>query len=112
MAFRPRLRAGIRGAIAMTLGAIAVGVGIPGVYYLLNGTASGDHFTGLLSIVAGFVLLTAGLLTLWKGRRQEGSRRRRYGRRAAIVAAAVSILVFVAFPVGLATSTRTWARGR
>ena len=34
----------------MTLGAIAITVGIPGMYYLLDGSASGDHFTGLLSV--------------------------------------------------------------
>ena len=37
----PRLRAGVRATTAMTLGAIAITVGVPGVYYLLDGSASG-----------------------------------------------------------------------
>ena len=56
-AIYPRLRAGVRAATAMTLGALAVTVGIPAVYYLLDGSASGDHYTGLLAIIAGAVLL-------------------------------------------------------
>src|SRR6266536_562273 len=39
-ALYPRLRSGARAATAMTLGAIAITVGIPGVYYLLDGSAS------------------------------------------------------------------------
>src|SRR5437867_3326576 len=56
-ALYPRLHAGVRAGTAMTLGAIAITVGIPGMYYLLDGRASGDHYTGLLAIVAGAVLL-------------------------------------------------------
>ena len=36
-AIYPRLRAGMRAATAMTLGAIAITVGVPAVYYLLEG---------------------------------------------------------------------------
>lgn len=66
----PRLRAGARAATAMTAGAIGVTVGIPGLYYLLDGSASGDHYTGLLALVAGGALLfLLGPVTLWRGRR-------------------------------------------
>jgi uncharacterized protein len=105
-AIYPRLRAGMRAATAMTLGAIAITVGIPGVYYLLDGSASSDHFTGLLAIVAGAILLATGPVTLWKARRTDGSRRRRYLRRALAVAAApilaLAILWFLVFPIGFA----------
>jgi uncharacterized protein len=74
-AIYPRLRAGARATTAMTLGAIAITVGIPGMYYLLDGSPSGDHFTGLLAIVAGTVLLVSGPVTLWKARRTDESRR-------------------------------------
>ena len=83
----PRLRAGLRAITAMTLGALAITVGVPSAYYLLDGSASGDHFTGLLAIVAGVVLLLIGPVTLWRARRTDGSRRRRYLRRALIVVA-------------------------
>ena len=57
----------------MTLGALAITVGVPSAYYLLDGSASGDHFTGLLAIVAGVVLLLLGPVTLWKERRAGGA---------------------------------------
>src|SRR5215210_1882115 len=39
----PRLRSGVRAMTAMTLGGIAITVGIPAVYFALDGDASGDH---------------------------------------------------------------------
>ena len=105
-AIYPRLRAGVRAATAMTLGAIAITVGAPGAYYLLDGSATGDHYTGLLAIVAGAVLLLIGPVTLWKGRCTDGSRRRRYLRRSLTVVAApvlaLAIVWFLVFPIGFA----------
>lgn len=105
-AIYPRLRAGARAATAMTLGAISIAVGVPGAYYVLDGSASGDHYTGLLAIVGGIVLLVSGPMTLWKARRTGGSRRRRYLRRSLTVAGAAvltwAIVWFVVFPIGFA----------
>jgi len=105
-AIYPRLRAGVRAGVAMTLGAIATTVGAPGAYYLLDGSASGDHFTGLLAIVAGVVLLVIGPVTLWKARRTDASRRRRYLRRSLTIAAApflaLAIVWFLVFPIAFA----------
>ena len=103
-ALYPRLRAGARAAAAMTLGAIGVSTGFPGVYHLLDGSASGDHYTGLAAIVAGLVLFGVGPVVLWKSRRTSGSRSRRYLRRAGTVGvatatAAISFL-FLVLPVG------------
>ena len=106
VAIYARLRAGMRAVTAMTLGALAVTVGIPAMYYLLEGSASGDHFTGLLAIIAGAVLLVTGPVTLWKARRTSGSRRRRYLRRTLKIAAApflaLAIVWLLVFPIGLA----------
>ena len=103
-ALYPRLRAGVRAASAMTFGAIGVALGAPGVYYLLDGSASGDHYTGLLAILAGLALFVSGPVTLWKARRTGGSRRRRYLRRSLVTGVgavtAVAALVFLVFPVG------------
>jgi dienelactone hydrolase len=100
----PRLRAGARAAVAMTVGGLGIAVGAPGAYYLLDGSASGDHYTGLLAVVAGAALLVSGPVTLWKARRRGGSRRSRYLRRSLAFAAAVVlaplILWFLVFPVG------------
>ena len=82
----PRLRAGVRAAMAMTFGALGIAIGFPGAYYLLDGTASGAHYSGLLAMAAGAVLLATGPVTLWRSRRTGGSRRQRYVRRAATVA--------------------------
>ena len=103
-AIYPRLRAGARAAAAMTLGAIGTATGAPGVYHVLDGSASGDHYTGLAAIAAGLVLLAAGPVVLWKSRKTGGSRRRRYLRRAGsvgvgVVTAAAAFL-FLVFPVG------------
>jgi uncharacterized protein len=99
----PRLRAGLRATMAMTLGVIGITVGVPGAYYLLDGSASNDDFTGLLAIAAGIVLLASGPVILWKARRTGGSRRRRYLRRSLTVLTAVIaaplILWFVVFPI-------------
>jgi len=106
VAIYPRLRAGVRAITAMTLGALAITVGIPAVYYLLDGSVSGDHFTGLLAIVAGAVLLVVGTVTLWNARRTDGSRRRRYLRRTLTIASApflaLAIVWFLVFPIGFA----------
>jgi hypothetical protein len=89
-------RAGMRATLLMTLGAIGIAIGVPGVYYLTDGTASGDHYTAPFAIVAGVVLFVLGPVVLWTARRTGGSRRRRYARRGLEGAAAVP-LAFVVF---------------
>jgi len=88
----PRLRAGLRAIIALTLGLLAVAGGIAEAgYYTFKVGASGDDYTGLLMIAAGALLLVVGAWTLWTSRRG-GSRRRRYLRRLGI-----GVLGFVVF---------------
>ena len=99
-ALYPRFRAGVRASLAGTLGGIGIAFGVPGAYYLLDGAASGDHYTGLLSIVAGALLLLSAPVILWKARRSGGRRRRRYLRRALEFAPALLLLLFVVVPVG------------
>jgi hypothetical protein len=103
-AFYPRLRAGVRAGLALTFGAIGIAFGAPAVYYVLDGSASGDHYTGLLAVAAGVVLLLSGSVTLWKARRSGGSRRRRYLRRSLHAGtgavAGLVVGVFLVFPVG------------
>jgi hypothetical protein len=57
----PRLRAGARAALALSLGAlgVAIGAGEAG-YYTLQQGPSGDDFTGLLAVPAGLVLVGVG----------------------------------------------------
>jgi hypothetical protein len=100
----PHLRAGLRATTAMTFGVLGIAVGVPGVYYLVGGEASGDHYTGPLALAGGIALLLTGPVVLWRSRRRGGSRRRRYLGRAATVATtvvAIPVLFWlVAFPIG------------
>jgi uncharacterized protein len=99
----PRFRPGVRAGLAMTAGALGIAVGIPGAYYLLDGSASGAHWSGPLAIAAGSVLLASGPVTLWRSRRTGGSRRERYLRRGLTlllgVLTAVPVVAYVVFPV-------------
>ena len=79
----PRLRAGARAALALLFGFFGVVAGIEAVYYTVADSPSGDDFTGFLSLAAGFVLLGIGIRTLWRTKRTDDSRRRRYLRRGA-----------------------------
>ncbi len=103
----PRARAGVRATLALTFGALGVVFGVPSAYWLLQGDASGDHYTtGPLAIAAGVALLLTGIAVLWRSRRSYGSRTRTYARRALTLAvsAALAFAIFwlVVFPVGFA----------
>jgi alpha/beta superfamily hydrolase len=101
----PRLRAGARAVVAMTLGALGVALAAPAAYYLRTGGIQGDHHTGLLAGLAGVLLLLTGPVTLWRHRRTDGSRGQRYRRRAlATVCApvlALAVLWFLVVPIGV-----------
>ena len=99
----PRLPAAGRAATAMTVGGLAIGIGFPGAYYILEGGASGSHYSGPATIAAGVALVLAGPVTLWKARRSDGTRRRRYLRRALATVlgalAAIGLAYFVVAPI-------------
>ena len=106
----------MRAALALTFGALAVAFGVPSAYWLLEGEASGDHYTtGPLTILAGAVLLVTGLVVLWRSRRSYGSRRRTCLRRALTVTASVplafAIFMLLVFPVGFAYTYTHTGRG-
>jgi uncharacterized protein len=93
----PHFRPGFRAAIALTLGVLGIvgGAGEAG-YYTIKVGPSGDDYTGLLMILAGFLLVALGALTLWMTRRLDESRHRRYLRRFLVcVAAAVGAFELV-----------------
>lgn len=115
-ALYPRLRAGVRAALALTFGVLGITFGIPSAYWLLEGEASGDHYTtGVLTIVAGAVLIGTGVVVLWRSRRSYGCRQRTVLRRALTTAvgvvAAVAVFLLVVFPVGFAYTYTHTGRG-
>lgn len=98
----PRLRPGLRAALAVVLGVLGIVMGsIEAAYYGPSEGLSGDDYTGLLSAVGGVVLVLLGIWTAWRGRRRDGSRVRRYTRRALLAVAWVLGGYFVLFPLSL-----------
>jgi uncharacterized protein len=98
----PRLRPGLRAALAVLLGVLGIVMGsIEAAYYGPSEGLSGDDYTGLLAAVGGVVLVLLGVWTAWRGRRRDGSRVRRYTRRALLTVAWVLGGYFVLFPLSL-----------
>ena len=97
-----RLRPGSRAVLALVFGVLGVLAGTEAAYYTANGAASGDDYTGYLSLAAGLLLLGVGSATLWRSRRRNDGRPRRYMRRLLLTAAAAVVVMFVLFPISLA----------
>jgi uncharacterized protein len=95
----PRLRAGWRAVLALTLGVFGLGAGSEAWYYTREVGASGDDYTGLLAIPAGLTLIAVGTVVLWRSRRLDERRLRRYGRRALIVAASLVATLAAVYPI-------------
>ncbi len=97
----PRLRAGARGALALSIGLLAITVGAAsGLYSTLAVGPSGDDFTGLLAIAAGLALVATGASVLWRSRRRDGSLLRRIIRRTLLAAAALLVAYGLLAPIG------------
>ena len=66
-----RVRAGVRATIALAAGFFGVLAGTEAAYYTKEVGPSGDDYTGLLSLLAGLLLLGLGAVTLWRSRRTD-----------------------------------------
>jgi fermentation-respiration switch protein FrsA (DUF1100 family) len=97
-----RFRPGVRATFALLLGVFGVVAGTEAAYYAQAGALSGDDYTGILSILGGFLLLGAGALMLWQTRRTDNRLRWRYLRRALTLAGSVLLVAVVLFPAALA----------
>jgi MYXO-CTERM domain-containing protein len=95
----PRLRGGRRGALALVVGMLGIVAGVEAVHYTTQVGASGDDYTGLLSIPAGLVLLGLGAGTLWRTRRNDGGRPWRYLRRSLLAVAGAVVALFAVAPL-------------
>ena len=97
----PRLSGCGRAAVALMLGVFGVVAGVEAAYYTIDSGPSGDDYTGLLSIPAGLMLATIGLVLLWTTRRRDGGRRRRLARRCLIGAASIAVAFYIVLPIGI-----------
>jgi uncharacterized protein len=98
----PGLRAGLRAALALIAGVLAIVAGATeAAYYGPKEGLSGDDFTGLIAAVAGILLIAVGTVTLWRSRRRDDALLRRYGRRALLAIGAAIAAAFVLFPLSL-----------
>ena len=96
-----RLRAGARAATALLAGYFGVLAGTEAVHYAMTSGLSGDDYTGVLSILAGLLLLGLGTVTLWRSRRGGDRLWRRYGRRLLLAAGTVLVAGVVLFPFAI-----------
>ncbi len=98
----PRLRAGLRASLALSLGLLGTVIGgAEAGYYTLNDRPSGDDYTGFVAVLAGLVLVAVGAVTLWRSRKLNDRRVRRYARRLGIAVAAAIVFAFGIFPLSL-----------
>jgi dienelactone hydrolase len=111
-AFYPRLRAGARATIALLAGFFGVLAGTEAVHYTREVGASGDDYTGLLSIPAGLLLIGIGAFTLWRSRRTDDHLWWRYLRRFVLVAGALFALLAVLFPIAISYVVTHAARAK
>jgi uncharacterized protein len=99
----PRLRPGVRAIVALICGSLAVVAGIvDGLRHVLVDRRPGDDLTALLALAAGVVLVAHGVAVLWRSRRLDEPRPRRYGRRALVAIVGVVAVYLVVLPVALA----------
>jgi fermentation-respiration switch protein FrsA (DUF1100 family) len=96
----PRLRPGARATMALMLGLFGMVAGaVEGGYHLVTGGLSGDDYTGLLAFAGGLLLVAVGVVVLWRSRRSDDTRRRRYVRRSVVGVAAALVAFEIAIPV-------------
>ncbi|HSD77797.1 MAG TPA: CocE/NonD family hydrolase [Solirubrobacteraceae bacterium] len=99
----PHLRAGLRAIAAISCGVLAAVAGVAdGVRHVAVDGLAGDDVTAMLAGLAGLLLLALGAVTLWRSRRLDERRARRYARRALLAAAGLLGAFFVLLPIAFA----------
>lgn len=96
----PRVRAGARAVIAVAVGLVGLVVGlIEAGYHATTVGLSGDDYTGFLAAGAGVVLIGLAAVTLWRSRKADRSRTRRYARRGLLAVAGLLVVGEIAVPL-------------
>jgi dienelactone hydrolase len=99
----PLMRPGLRAISALCVGALAVTASASdGFHHVLVDRLSGDDATAMLAGLAGAGLLGLGAAILWRTRRREERRVRRYAIRIVETAAVGFAALMVLAPIGVA----------
>ena len=99
----PRLRPGLRSAVALVFGVLATTNGAMHALHIAKDGPAASDLTGVLAVVAGIVLVGLGLAIPWLHRGEgERTRRRRWVNRAIAVAAGFVVLYAGVFPTAAA----------
>jgi uncharacterized protein len=94
-AWYPRLRAGLRATLAISVGLFALGSTIASsVVHVIDEGAAGPDYTGVLAAIAGATVVAIGALVLWSSRKLD-RKAWRYGRRALLGVAGFVVAVQV-----------------
>ena len=94
-----RTRPGAQAIAAGIIGASAVIAGVEGWQSLRSAGPSGDDYTGILALPAGVILLVSTGVHVWRTRRRDGRRTRRYLRRGLIAVAGLLLALQVGYPM-------------
>jgi uncharacterized protein len=98
----PRLRPGLRAALAIVVGIFGIVTGaVEPAFYGPKEGLSGDDFSGVVAAAAGLCLVILGVVTAWRARKRDQPLAWRYGRRLLLGVAWVVGLYFVLFPLAL-----------
>lgn len=101
LAVYPRVRAGIRAAIALSLGILITAAGAMHVAHAIIDEAELSDFTGILTAAAGAVLMVLGVAVAWRAPTTPAWKRR-WAKRLAIAVGALLAGFYVLFPIGVA----------
>jgi uncharacterized protein len=95
----PRLRAGLRALLALTLGVLIATAGAMHVAHIVIDEPEGSDFTGVLALLGGLLLIGLSVAVAWRSRKG-GTLPRRIGRRALVAVGLLALGFFVLFPLG------------
>lgn len=98
----PRAGSVGRGFLALLVGLAGVVTGGDAFYYATETGIGSEDLSGFAAVAAGIGLLGLGGAILWRGRRLDQSRGRRYGKRALIAVGAALFASLLLFPVVIA----------
>lgn len=97
-----RVRPGVRAVIGLVVGVSGIVAGLEGAHAVLHGGPSRDDFTGIAALLAGAALIVITSVQLWRARRLDEPRVRRYVRRGLTALAAMIVLLQVGYPLTVA----------